>query len=185
MKPLPSKKPHYLYGITLIELLIVMAILAILLASAGPSFSSMIGGTVITTTVNDMVGRLHLTRSEAVKRGIKVTLCPSSDNTSCLDTIEWHHGFIIFSNENGNGVVDGEDQLLHSYRPSSSRVGIYSTSGRKKSTYKPNGSASGTNATFAICDSSGETAPRYVIVSNTGRPRTSESKPRSSNVSCG
>ncbi|MEJ1358659.1 MAG: GspH/FimT family pseudopilin [Candidatus Sedimenticola sp. (ex Thyasira tokunagai)] len=181
----PQQKLCRLYGITLIELLIVLAISGILFASAGPAFSTLIGSTAITTAVNDMVGRLHLARSEAVTRRVKVTLCPSDDKITCLKTTEWHHGFIIFSNENGNGVVDGEDQLLRTYQPSSSRVEIYSTPGRKKLSYKPDGGARGSNATLAICDAGGELPPRYVIVSGTGRPRSSETKPHGSPISCG
>ncbi|MES9882722.1 MAG: prepilin-type N-terminal cleavage/methylation domain-containing protein, partial [Sedimenticola sp.] len=49
------KKSHTICGITLIEMLIVLAICGILFASAGPAFSTLIGSTVITTTVNDMV----------------------------------------------------------------------------------------------------------------------------------
>ncbi len=113
----PQQKLCRLYGITLIELLIVLAISGILFASAGPAFSTLIGRTAVTTAVNDMVGRLHLARSEAITRRVKVTLCPSDDNITCLKTTEWHHGFIIFSNENGNGVIDGEDQLLRIYQP--------------------------------------------------------------------
>ncbi|MES9905076.1 MAG: GspH/FimT family pseudopilin, partial [Sedimenticola sp.] len=160
-------------------------ICGILFASAGPAFSTLIGSTVITTTVNDMVRHLHLARSEAIKRRMKVTLCPSTDEVTCQDTNEWHQGFILFSNANGNKVIDGDDQLLQSYKANSSRVEIYSTSGRKKTTYRPDGSARGSNVTLAVCDPAGELPPRYIVVSGTGRPRTSDSKPRGSPIRCG
>lgn len=185
MKHLTNLGPDRLNGVTLIELLIVLAIGSILFSMAAPGLSGMVGNSAVTGAVNDMVSHLHLARSEAIKRRVKVTLCASRDNTTCLPTTELHHGFIIFTNSNGNGEIDDDDQLLRTYSPGNKRATINTTPGRKKISYKPNGSARGTNATISICDSAGEAAPRAVIISGTGRPRTSDKNSTGGQITCG
>jgi type IV fimbrial biogenesis protein FimT len=59
-------------GFTLLELIVTISIAGILMALAIPSFSDMIRGSRLTTTINELVGSLNLARSEAVKRGTTV-----------------------------------------------------------------------------------------------------------------
>ncbi|QKV57365.1 MAG: GspH/FimT family pseudopilin [Dechloromonas sp.] len=70
-------------GFTLIELLITFMIAAILAALAAPSFTSFIKNNRLTTTTNDLLADLALARSEAAKRGQQVTLCISTNGSSC------------------------------------------------------------------------------------------------------
>ena len=100
-------------GLTLIELLVTMAIAAILLTIAVPSFIDFITSSTASGYANDLLADLNLARSEAIARGVRVTLCHSNDKASCSGT--WSDGWIVFANTNTAGTqntVDAGDQVL-------------------------------------------------------------------------
>lgn len=69
-----------LRGFSLIELMVAVAILAILLALAVPSFQDMIQRNRVRTAAADLTDSLNLARSEAIKRGSSTRLCIDGDN---------------------------------------------------------------------------------------------------------
>lgn len=83
-------------GFTLIELMITLAIAAIVMTIGVPSFQETIRQNRLTTGVNNFVTALNLTRSEAIRRGTRVTLCKSADSTSCATTGGYEQGLIVF-----------------------------------------------------------------------------------------
>jgi type IV fimbrial biogenesis protein FimT len=82
-------------GFTLIELMVTVAISAILLGIGVPSFRAMIQNNRIDAASNDLVSGLQLARSEAIKRGIPVVLCASSDQATCAATPVWTTGWVV------------------------------------------------------------------------------------------
>ncbi|TNF61933.1 MAG: prepilin-type N-terminal cleavage/methylation domain-containing protein, partial [Burkholderiales bacterium] len=70
-------------GFTLIELMVTITVLAVLLGVGVPSFQATIQGNRITTAANDLVAALQYARSEAVRRGVNVTVCSSNDQSTC------------------------------------------------------------------------------------------------------
>ncbi len=91
------------HGLTLIELMVVVALVAILMAVAVPSFQGVVRSNRINGEINAFVGDLQLARSEAIKRGLPVSLCPSSNGTDCLTTNTWHNGWIVFFDPDSSG----------------------------------------------------------------------------------
>lgn len=91
-------------GFTLIELMVAVAILAILLAVGVPSFQSFIASSRLTTANNDLVGAITLARSEAIRRGSRVTVCKSANSTACTDDGGWQQGWIVFIDTTRAGV---------------------------------------------------------------------------------
>lgn len=99
-------------GVTAIELLVVMAIAAILLAVAVPSFVGITQGNRLAAEINAFSGDVQFARTEAVKEGLPVSICASTNGTSCLGVNTWNKGWIVFSDPNGNQTVDAGDTVL-------------------------------------------------------------------------
>jgi type IV fimbrial biogenesis protein FimT len=81
-------------GFTLIELMITVAIAAIVLAIAIPSFTSQIANNRSAALGEDFATAVNFVRSEAVKRRGRVSLCASADGATCAGA--WTDGFIVF-----------------------------------------------------------------------------------------
>ena len=82
-------------GFTLIELMVTLAVAAILLAVAVPSYQNFVATSRLASQANDFITALNFARSEAVKRGANVTVCASSNGTSCVGA--WAAGWIVSS----------------------------------------------------------------------------------------
>jgi type IV fimbrial biogenesis protein FimT len=88
-------------GLTLIELLITVAVLAILIAAGVPSFRELLKNTEITAQANELLTAIHFARSEALKRARPVSICRSSDGTTCGS--DWQDGWLVFVDGNAAG----------------------------------------------------------------------------------
>lgn len=159
-------------GHTLPELMFVLAILAGTLGYGVPQFRDFLQDSARTREVNGLVHGIHLARSEAIKRNGAVSLCPSPDGETCGPAgTPWHSGWIVFVNRDRDQPAirdDGEDLLrVHQAWP----AGQVSAN-RATLTFRAFGQM-GVTATFTFCDRRGPRAARAVIVSQTGRPRTS------------
>jgi len=94
-------------GFTLIEIMVTVAIVAIFASIAVPSFTQMIKNNQISRATNEVVGGLILARSEALKRSNNVTLCASSNQTSCSGTSDFSGGWMVFLDCDDDGNFDG------------------------------------------------------------------------------
>jgi type IV fimbrial biogenesis protein FimT len=99
-------------GFTLIELMVVIALVAILTILATPSFVGLIQSNRVSTEVNAFTGDLEFARSEAIKQGLPVSVCASSDGTSCLGANTWQSGWIVFTDLDGSGTLAASDTVL-------------------------------------------------------------------------
>jgi type IV fimbrial biogenesis protein FimT len=167
------------------ELVVVIAIVAIVLTLAVPGLARLISRSRMTTAVNTLVTNLQLARSEAVKRDSRVTLCPvvpRSSPSSCAGSTSWQTGYIVFSNPNNAATPASTGQVIrHVQGSANAPISITTSAGRTTITYQADGTSGGANATFTFCDASGRVPPQAVIVSNPGRPRISSND---SSLSC-
>lgn len=102
-------------GFTLVELLVTLSVLAILLAVAVPSFQGTIASSQLTSRTNELVSALNLARSEAIRRGARVTLCKSSSGTACTNSGNWEQGWIAFvdtTRSSTSASVDSGETVL-------------------------------------------------------------------------
>ncbi len=86
-------------GITLLELMVVVSIVAILLGVATSSYKSITTSSRMTNEVNGLLGDMQYARSEAIKQGLNVVVCVSTTGTDCATgNFNWNLGWIVFVN---------------------------------------------------------------------------------------
>lgn len=100
-------------GFSLTEMLIVIAIVAILMAIAVPSYRYVSNSYRMSSEVNGLLGDLMLARGEAIKEGQTVSVCVSKDGLTCdAGSLTWQEGWIVFQDVNANGTVDPGETIL-------------------------------------------------------------------------
>jgi type IV fimbrial biogenesis protein FimT len=105
-----SRRRHT--GYTIFELVMVMAIVAILAAIAIPSFKYVTSSNRIASEVNELLGDMQFARSEAIKEGKSVTICTSANGTSCANTPNWQLGWIVFLDLNADQTVQAGEAVI-------------------------------------------------------------------------
>jgi len=95
------------------ELLVVMAVVAILLGIGVPSFRYITNSYRMSAEVNGLLGDLQFARGEAIKEGETVTACISRDGATCdAGSRTWQEGWIVFQDPNSNQTVDPGEAVL-------------------------------------------------------------------------
>jgi type IV fimbrial biogenesis protein FimT len=130
-------------GYTMVELIITVAIGSILLMVAVPTFFWVTNSNRIAAEINGLLGDMQFSRAEAVKEGQPVTVCVSSNGTSCAGTNTWQSGWIAFSDVNGNAVVDPGDVILRVQKPFTSTDTFVANNAVSAVTFNRDGYANG------------------------------------------
>jgi len=168
-------------GVTLIEMMTVMAVLAVLLGLGSASFNRMLEDTRLRTLSNDLLNDLRLTRSEAILRGERVVMCAAATADACSSVAGWHQGWLLFQDANNNGWRDADEPVLR-FRPAAPTGWTVSgnTPVARYVSYDALGSTRLTGGAFqagtvTVCRSGASNAPaRRVIINSMGRPRSQE-----------
>lgn len=168
-----------LRGFTLIELVVTLAIGAILLGLASPSFQATILNNRIATHTNDFLSALSLARSEALKRDKPVVLCKSGDLASCASTGHWDQGWIIFVDDDDDAVVDSAsgEVVIRAHGPlggddtlqGTSAISNYISFGTNGFPRTIAGDFQFGTLTFGLCGADGEKST--IVMNKTGRAR--------------
>jgi type IV fimbrial biogenesis protein FimT len=103
-------------GFTLLELMVTITIAGILLAIAVPALGTFIRGSRVSGSARDFVVDLSLARNEAVLRATTVSVCTSTNLTSCTAS-GWNSGRLVFIDGGTIGTVDAGDQILSVTQP--------------------------------------------------------------------
>jgi len=158
-------------GFTLVEMVVTLAVLAILAALAVPGLQDVLQNARRATTVNGFIGAVQLARSESVKRHWPVSLCRSEDGRSCAGSGDWAAGWLVFVPDDAArpSRLGPGAEILRYHRP---RYRGPIEANRAVFVFRPDDSRS-TNGTVIFCDLRGPAASRAVIISHTGRPRGS------------
>jgi prepilin-type N-terminal cleavage/methylation domain-containing protein len=166
--------PHAQRGLTLIECLVVIAILAILMAIGPGSFSALLAANRLGSTQTELRALLAHARMEALARNSRVTVCRSHDGVQCAGTSRvgqqrWQ-GALQFVDQNQDRRVGAGESVAYAVRfhPAVSAVWNRGDS----LVYQADGTArGGSNGTFVLQSSSSEVEHR-LVVSLLGRVRT-------------
>jgi len=108
-------------GVTLIELLVALSVLAIVLTLGVPAFNDFFASSRMSAASNDVVSAMHLARSEAIKRQLPVTFCASENataaNPGCSGTANPGIGWLVFVDNDRDAAVDGGELILAVHGP--------------------------------------------------------------------
>lgn len=126
-------------GFTLIELLVTMTIFAILLAIGVPSYQSITTSMRMSGEIDSLMSDLKFARSEAIKRGLSVSACPTAGAPCSATGANWSAGWIIYDPASASplrispGLTSG-DTLTWTpnsgvANPSVTQTGYFSTPG--------------------------------------------------------
>lgn len=177
---------RWLYrGYTLTELLAVLAITAVIMAIATPSFANLLQNNRLTTSINALATTLHYARSEAIKRNQPIVICKGTPDTGCNNSRTWHAGWILFADSNGDKQWNDDEALLWSQAalPPDQTLEWNAFPSSNYTVYYPNGTAS-SNGTFVFCDNRGAAAAKALILAKTGRVRNSGVSANGSALQC-
>jgi type IV fimbrial biogenesis protein FimT len=161
-------------GFTLLELIIIVAIIGISTAFAAPGLSTMISNNRISSNANDFAAALQLAKAEAVARLNPVVLCKkNAGSTGCIADGDWSQGWIVFSDVNGNGGVDAGEPILLVHEALNSLIsfGGSSTEVDSSITFRPSGTSNVTTTReLIICNNDlFDSSARGILVTITGR----------------
>ena len=157
------------HGFTLIEILITLSIAAILAVLATPSMTESIENSKIKTLSGEFTVALHLAQSEAIKRGVQVSIKPKFRSNK-----EWRTGWDIFADPNANGSQDAGEELIQTYDMNTKGLTLISEDAVFATWmgFLPSGATRGNGGIsggFRICRADGETTKsRTVIIQATG-----------------
>ena len=168
---------HDTRGITLIEMMMVLAVLAILIATAMPAFGNLLQSTEAQTSRSSLTAALETARILAISRSTNVAICPSADTQYCGHTTEWQHGWLVFVDADHDGTRDASEEIVSVSQAQPEGVAVLTSAGRTHVSYRPDGSSPGSNVTFTVCDARGADRASALVINNAGRVRSGTPTP--------
>ena len=159
-------------GFSVLELMIALAVCAILLAGTGPAFSAVVHKNRISAATNQLYMSLHAARGEALKRRSAVRICPSANSTSCRTDGDWSDGWLIYEDVNTNNAPDAAEiiQLIDGL---DGEINMQvSTALSEYVQFQPTGAAignGGNTGEFRLCHSDSSVYSKAVNISVSGR----------------
>jgi len=170
-------------GFTLLEALVVMALLGLMVSLAAPALSGLRQRHQLQAEAEGFFNSLVLARSEALRRQGRVSLCARASDGECDLQGRWQQGWLVFVDANGNARRDAQEPVLevHPALPEPMRLSVSSTSPSYFS-YGPEGRSLSTTGAFMagtwqFCRLSA--AEGWQVVSNAlGKPRLQKYSPQ-------
>lgn len=167
-------------GFTLIELLVAVAIAAFLMSLAVPSFTSMMMRRSVQSAALTLVADLRYTRTEALRRSARVSICSLADNSTSAcsgSPAKWVNGWMIFVDTGATaGVLDAGEEVIRVQQSPENILSIERdatpSNTRHVLTFEANGFAKTADETLVVIPKQGASATvnRVICIARGGRP---------------
>jgi prepilin-type N-terminal cleavage/methylation domain len=152
---------------TLIELMVTIAVAAVVLTLGVPSFARVIERNQLSAYTNQLVSSMHFARSEAVRRNQPITICHSENGSSCGGS-GYEEGWLVFVDENNNDDHDSGDELI---RVNEGLPSNYTMRTATLSPFSYSAKGRANNGRVVLCKDNQLVKARAIFISNGGRTR--------------
>ena len=169
-------------GYSLLELMMTIAVAAMILTLGLPSFSALKARNAQRVEINALFHAVHLARKGSIMRKQVVSLCPTADGLTCNPGRDWSGGFLVFENSDRDEPPELDDGEILLYRHLASPT-VKIAANRRGFTLRAT-FLRATNGTLVVCDRADRVSPRALVISYTGRPRVAERTPGGAPYSC-
>ena len=160
-------------GFTLLELVIVVALISIVMAIAIPSMTTFTQNDRLTTNINTLIGHLALARSEAVKRSQQVSICVSNNTVACTAG-NWQDGWIVYIDADGSNTFTPGEEVLRAQQALDGANTLVTAIGSQV-TYDYRGFVTTASiGNFLLCDARSGPYGKTIRISTTGRVRVED-----------
>ncbi len=166
-------------GFTFLDATITVCILAVLTTIALPNLSIIIQKNKQASQRTDVMGVFSIARSEAIKRGVRVVICPTSiadaDIATCDPSVDWDSGWIAFVDTNSNNTREiAIEPFVTSGKALSAGYTLIGSGGVEDFIiYEANGSSL-ESGTLTLCDPRGEDVAQSILIRASGIPKASD-----------
>jgi len=195
-------------GFTIVELMITIAVAAVMMGFALPAVRQFLQGNRMTSQLNMLSSALATARSSAITQNARVLICPSSDGSTCTATTTWQNGWIAFIDRNNDFThslstsgcnQDATTDCLLSRQQTLTGSNTLTAASGVGDMLGYNGTGTGicdankdktpescvaANTYFKICDTRGAGSARGLAISNTGRSTIIDKTPTGSALTC-
>lgn len=172
-----ARRPAFQPGFTLLEALIVMAVVTILLGLAVPVLGHARAAAHAGNARAALLDSLMTASSHAALTATHVVLCASLDGASCSGDPDWSPGWLAFADIDGNRRPGPNETVLRRQPALEGTTHLRSTIGRSRLVFQPNGGNAGSNVTFTLCDRRGPAHAVSLVLANNGRLRSGQPGP--------
>ena len=169
-------------GLSLIELLVSLTIVAIIAFAGVPAFRDLARSQRMTAQINALVHGVFLAKHAAHTRLTETVICKSPTGRHCEADADWSDGWLMFVNRDRDrpARVDADEPVLatgHAYAHGSIHAN------RREFVFRAFEIRS-TNGTLVFCDARGAIFARALVISYTGRPRIAATRPDGTPLKC-
>ncbi|QSP96129.1 GspH/FimT family pseudopilin [Marinobacter salinisoli] len=163
------KHPNFSAGFTLVELVLTLAILAIITVYALPSMERLVKKGRQHSSVSELIALINLARNTAITERVSVTLCPITANNKCGS--DWTEPLVVFRDPLRTKTISDTDQIIRILALPASGSLQGNTGIRNYFRFRPTGLAKEAIGNIVWCPSDGDT--RYasqIRINMGGRP---------------
>lgn len=179
-------------GFTLMELMVVLAVVGVIMGLAIPNFGLYIRNSRLTGAANDVLASITRARTEAIKRQVPVAVCATANPNAAVPVCStaataWRLGWVVWVDADNDWVPDNNlnEPVLDRHPALDVSLTVRSNNGDRVKygatgfTAPPGAFVSTTN--IAMCDdrgteltTAGVSAARAIRITATGRPRVTK-----------